>query len=294
MSKVYCVSDHSPEELVRWLSTVKDVSPTSITIHPTGERLELARPKKYKKLILLLSYTDFIRNLKTVNANDFRHKEFYVLLPVSRFVEFENVQPLDFEFSDDSSLAWNLMELQEEFLDYTPLGPVSKCRENFKDVVVNKVKSINSILAPLMTIVYSAGKTVQKPLTYELCSYLYYGKDMDSDLDDLISKLQVELQITGRGRINRITHLLTSPLSEQVKVACTLIREAIDKGNSPDYDNISNVSGVHSYDLNYISNVIDNADDYAVGTGITVRDFQKNQLAKKKRTKLKEKLKGKK
>ena len=81
--------------------------------------------------------------------------------------------------------------------------------------------------------------------------------------------------------------MLVSSLSDQVKVACSLIREAKEKNQTPDFAHISNVSGVHSYDLNYISNVVENADDYAVGKGITVRDFQKNQLAKKKRTKLK-------
>ncbi|SBV38514.1 hypothetical protein BN7874_286 [Phage NCTB] len=159
-------------------------------------------------------------------------------------------------------------------------GAVSRDKENYMSKVLDRTKSVGTILMPLMTIIYTLkSSTMQKPVTFAICNWIYQGHDADT-LERMFLKLRGDLDLT-KYKQDKFRELLLSDVGKKAQDACAMIREAKESGKAFSYEAIGNKVGMQAYDLNYIVKVIDNESLYSDQQGVTIKDFQRQ--AKEKR-----------
>jgi hypothetical protein len=282
MSVVYCSGNHSPEQLLKWLNKEFEIDFDTFSIPDFGSILNPLNKKKLKKNVILLSYRDYLRNAKVLNHKAYKNKNFFVFAPPFRCAEIGNSIWLDFENDKELlGISYRLTDWRKDKFSLSAQAePIYRVDADFKTKVIDHIKSTGSILTPFMTLIYTLpSRASQKPVSYALSKWLF-NNEPKSKLNSVFDRLRLDVSIT-QAKQDNFQKLLLGELGDKAREAFKLISDGRKAGKPVSYEDISKKVDIQAYDLRYISKVVQSGETYGKQEGISIRDFQKQQDAKR-------------
>lgn len=274
MAILYGVANHSPEQFYRWVESEYSINHLKhVTQVPVNGKLNLK--KKYKRILVFLSLSDFHRNVPILNEKPFSNKHIFIFASPVRLHEISNINMLDTKPS--TTAPGYGYTLSKVFLPnvFDPNAkskePISKADRTFLTRLINKVQK-GSLLNALMTCIYTLkGAAQQKPVNSAVCAWLYYGGDAKK-LDKMFTALKGEVGLTQNTR-DKLHNILVSDVGEGIQKSFEVIRDLRERGKSIPYDKIAEKFGVSPFELRYIRSRIDNDAKYASQEKKSIDDF---------------------
>lgn len=248
--RVYGVCNHSPDYVYVWLK--KQFKIDSIQILAEAE---LLGDKPTKKVIFFLTHLSLRRNLPKINSKPYDNCVGVVFSNPVDISTYSGVEPLDFSLSKDIHIDAFILEdlCIARFIVEKSTVKIERNKINYLDLIMQHVRSFDSLLNPLMTFIYTLPSfTHQKPIKEILCRWLYSSESND-DLEKTLSDKSVSIPLTEKQRA-RLRDIMNSELSSKYKRALNkykkskvkdekLIKELVDEFN------------VSAYELRYIISI---------------------------------------
>ena len=252
------VGNHSPEQVISWLVR-KGHKPKSLTIVPSGKLISPNKAKKYKRMILFMTYRDFRRNWKLVNEPAFASKIFFVLGTPSKLYEFDQMTFADFDpVKGQRSFGFKLYSKFKDInLKTKGKNIPSRCKTRF--FMPNLIEAVKqgSLLNKLMSAIYTVkGSSNQKQLTLAICEWLYRGESPGL-LKQRIQKYGGQLKITEL-MCTRFEGILLTEIGFSFQEAFEEVRQYKKKNRTIPFREIGQKYGIPDFELRYINVKLEN------------------------------------
>lgn len=253
------VSNHSPEQALHFLVRRSIVADTSaVAIVPAGTLLATDK-KPSRKIIFILSISDFNRNLKTLNSASYQHTQVFLFASPLRVAELSNTTALDFEpHPANQGLGWllkkefNLAALKARLRQ--PVLEVSRQSTKYLTLLTDTAKQ-GSLLNPLMTFIYTLpSSTHQTPVKEAVVDYLYKGSSFEA-LESLLDSIK-GIIVSDRIR-DRLKAILQAEEGLNIRKAFKEYRAAKKIGKVIPWPTLARNHGVADYELRYLKSVFD-------------------------------------
>ena len=191
---VIAVTDKSPEQVMAWL--IKTGQAQRVTFVPQSG---VVNPDaKYRRHIFIIGTREYDRNAVAVRD-----------LPDHTVYVFGNERLLTY-YGLDTNAA-----LDEAEPTRARLAPIGSYLEDLKRKAI-----ANSLLHSLMTFIYTLpSKTHQKPVTNDICKWIYSGDK--TTIDELVDNLPIK--ISGINR-HRLVKILAQPVTNRLRQAFVDLR----------------------------------------------------------------------
>lgn len=270
MAKIYGVSNHSPDFVVKALVKSKKVASASeIGIVPLNS--ELSENCSYK-VVMFLTALDLRKNLKLLND-----KECIAILFANplRVNELQGVVPLDFSADPEyPGFGFNLHSLDltkiSKKIEHTE---VTKINGNYLSNLISYVQK-GSLLNSLMTFIYTLPSSSQSLVKVAVVKWLYLNKPrsyLDNILDDLGSTI-----VTKKCR-ERLKKILFTEVGTQYQKAFIEYKSMKADGKA-NLVKIAKQYGVSDYEMRYILSIVEESKRAAK----YVDSFEKARNSRKK------------
>ncbi len=254
------VASHSPDQALQFLLKRKIVDEVSdVAIVPSGTVLKTTK-KPVRKIVFILSITDFYRNLATLNSDLYRDVQLFVFASPLRVAELSNTVFLDFESNPANKGLSFLLKKEFDLVAYRAQlkrdGNVQVMRQATKylTVLTDSVKQ-GSLLNPLMTFLYTLpSSTHQTPVKEAVALYLYKGTAW-SGLETMLDEIKGVI-ISKRIR-DRLKEILVSDAGNNIRAAFKVYRAGKKAGKVPLWASLSKAHSVSEYEMRYIRSIIE-------------------------------------
>lgn len=276
MSVVYCSANHSPEQLLSWMSNTFGLdSDSDFYICDSGKKLSIKNANNYSSRIIFLSYRDAKRNMDLFNHKHFKKNQFFVFAPPFRCAEIGNSVWLDFENNPEyPGISYRLTGWKKEKYDpkFFRGEKAFYVREGFREKVIDNVKDMGSIMSGLQTVVYSLPqRQMQKAVTRSMCEWMYSGGS-EEELDATLAALKLEMSLTQR-KVDKFRDLMLGEDGQKVQDAFAYVRERKAEGQSVSFKTVGAKFFIHDFDLRYISKIVRTESEYEDLEDVTITEF---------------------
>lgn len=173
---IYGVSNHSPCNILALIQKRKlIISNADVCILPSKKLLSKSKPKF--SALFILSFNDMRANLEILNSRNYANIKVFVFDSALSLVRVEGIVPLDYSCvssNDCMSFKYHAVNvLNFKFKSDLPI------KIHNIDYIKSMIEVVcrNSLLLPLMTVIYKLGNLHQKIAKIAFGTSLKFGKD---------------------------------------------------------------------------------------------------------------------
>jgi hypothetical protein len=254
---MYCfgVCNNSPDSVLLSLKKKKYISDNSeVSVVEVGKTLSGKKPKN--KFIFVLSIGDFLRNAEILNSKAYVNARVFVFASPIRINELDGIVPLDMEQDPTAKgFGFTLQSLQLSKYAGALKREQAQVKRNTRKhltILTDSVK-IGSLLAPLMTFIYSLpSSTLQTPTKKAVADILVNGVDLE-----LISKLSISdknaLSVKAK---QKLLSILESELGQKYIQAFKDYKKVKDTKGPTGLQSIAKKYEISLYELKYLLSVL--------------------------------------
>ena len=250
------ISNHSPDQVIKFLasrSIVKD--PSEIAVVPFGASLSPEKKLK-RKVLFIVSITDFFRNLKVLNEKANKHLVFLFASPL-RVNEILGMTPLDFAPDEEhQGMGYRLTGLDAARLDVALGGEETfEARRDTGNYLTKLIEAVKqgSLLNPLMTFIYTLPRSSHQTPIKEIVSHGIFSNWKSDKIFEAIGAAGLSLSQQSADRLEKI---LDSDVTATFKAAFAEYRKVKADGKA----NLKSIAARHNvsdYEMRYIVSVLD-------------------------------------
>lgn len=236
--RVFGVANHSPEEVVSSLLKTRIATKASeIGILPV-----LSRADTRFKYLLLLSTTDFTRNLSRFDNSDI-----YVFVfsnPID-LAAFSGINHLDFTAAEN---AFSYSDLNMQMVSKSTPRAIKRVGSKFLPKLIDSV-SHGSMLNPLMTFIYALSSQNQNTVKAAAINFLYHGHTIQKLCDN------VSLCLTERAA-DKLIAILDTSIGKSYSEALQQIRQMKKQNEEVNFEDVAKATSTSAYELSYMMSII--------------------------------------
>lgn len=236
--RVFGVANHSPEEVVSSLLKTRIATKASeIGILPPD-----ARADTRFKYLLLLSTTDFSRNLSIFDNSDIC--VFVFSNPID-LVSLLGIIHLDF-IASENTFAYTDLNMQA--MQKSLPSEIKKVDSKFLTKLIDSV-SHGSMLNPLMTFIYSLSSQNQSTVKTASIAFLYYGHTLQK------VRTIVSACLTERCA-DKLISILDTSIGKAYASALQQIRQLKKQRKEINFKLVAQSTSTSAYELSYMMSII--------------------------------------
>ena len=237
---------------------------------------ELLPVSSKERVILVLSYSDLIKNLDTLNSLPYKNTTVFLFASVLRLSDLSYCYPLDYRLVIGRQ-GFQYM-FNDNLPDNLPLEVVSTkiVVKDFLTKAINNVKE-GSLLNPLMSIIYCLPANKQAVVKTKVLRAVYEGNCGTITTALSSSSLGVPKSIVAK----LIAVLQDEKITGKYIRAFSIIRDQVAANKPITYAAITKSCGVDKYELMYILAILKRSatDKASVGS---ISDFYSSRIEEKK------------
>lgn len=254
--RAFGISNHSPDQTISFLQKRRVITDGSeVAILTFGSRLKADKPLK-RKVIFIVSITDFFNNAKVISESASEALVFLFASPL-RVNEIKGMTPLDFEPNEEyQGMAYRLTAIDPERFRVALKNPaperIYRDTTNYLTQLIETVKQ-GSLLNPLMTFIYMLPRAShQTPVKESVAQGFYHGWSSDKVFESIAGK---DLQLSNKAA-NVLEGILTSDIALAYAEAFKLYRVA-KKSGTVNLKSICKKCSTSDYEMRYLVSVVE-------------------------------------
>lgn len=264
MAKFFGVSNHSPDQVIKFLERRTSASDIlgDLAILPFGKKLSPTK-KSSRSILFVISISDFYRNAEVLNSPKYANKQVFVFSSPLRLNELTGIIRLDFEH--DPALK-GLGFLLKSSLDVTAYRnglrkdadkPIVRNTGRYLTHLIDSIKQ-GSLLTPLMTFIYTLpSSTLQTPVKNAVVDFFYKGQSIDK----LLSVVKdIPAKSISERSLQALEAVLRSEIADNFKAAFKEFRALKKEGKPTVIPAICKRHGISDYEFKYLKSIVDDRD----------------------------------
>lgn len=254
MIRVFGVSNHSPEAVIRSLLKFKRATTSEISILPVNNEIQPTKKQVKPKFMCFLTVPDLLKNLDALKSPGYADCAAIVFANPMKLNELVGIQPLDFEPNAEyAGFGFTLKTLDmQKVRSFKGSETIERRSGKYLAKLVQHVQQ-GSLLNPFMTFVYTLPSVMQGPTKTAVLKWLFAGKS-DSYLDEALDSIE-QGTVTKRTRL-KFKEILLTEVGRSFQAAFKEYRTA-KKAGSANVAKIAKAHSVSDYEMRYILSVIE-------------------------------------
>jgi hypothetical protein len=242
----------------RFIESIKEVA-----ILPIGRTLQATKSPK-RSFIFILSISDVLRNIETLNSLKYKNVLIFIFASPIRLNELNNIHLLDLTKDPAAKgFGFNLLpnidtSLLKEVIRKQPLKikPLIRNDREHLTILTDSIKQ-GSLLTPLMTFIYSLpSSTLQYPVKLAVAKIIAKGlptSKIDSAIKDISD---YSLSISAK---EKLINILDSEVGDTYKKAFKYYYKVKKEKGTVDINTVAKKFDVTAYEIRYILSILENS-----------------------------------
>lgn len=251
MAILFGVANNAPEYVIEKLLK-SGIKSNEIGLIPHNSR---AAAKPSYKLVLVLTYSDFARNLPVFKSEAYRNTQIILFASAMRIAEYTGMTFLDFDRDKEHpEYGFNFKPLNLRALRTQKPAEIVRTKGKYLSKIIKHVKE-GSLLNPLMTFIYTLPSVAQTEVKIAVAKWLVESRK-DPELAKLLSNLKTTT-VTERVK-NKLSDILMTDLGVAYRKAFAEYRTQ-KKAGDVKFPRIAKDFGVAEYEMKYLLSVMEDS-----------------------------------